>query len=374
MIAIDATPLQSEHRFRGVGAYTRQLCQHLLTMIPDEIQFLATKNGIDLLSPQIRARSTIGSRGHRPAQLYWVYNELYLRQMLGKIKPSLFHATDFNGTLRLPGIPTVATLYDLTNVRPNNVDTSISSRLSNWRWSVYYQKKLPRVDHLIAISQHVKNDAVATLGIAAEKISVIPLGIDTTQFYPSRGSGLFAGRAPYVLYVGSRDPNKNLERVLSAFGLVASEIDEIRLAIAGRWNSDDQNWLRQRLDSDSALTGRVDYLGFVADADMASLYSNAEVFLFPSLAEGFGFPVLEAMACHIPVIASNRPPIPEVATDAAVLIDPLNPSDMASEISKILQNSRLAENLRSRGAVQVRKYRWERVANETLHVYHALFS
>jgi len=372
MIAIDATPLQSEHRFRGVGAYTRHLCEQLLTQIPDEIRFLATKNGLDLLSPEIRAKSAVGSRGHRPAQLYWVYNELYLRQMLGKIKPTLFHATDFNGTLRLPGIPTVATLYDLTNIRPSDTDTSLSSRMSQWRWDVYYHKKLPQVDHLIAISQHVKDDAVATLGIAADHISVIPLGIDTAQFYPSRGAGLFAGRAPYVLYVGSRDPNKNLESVLAAFALIATEIKEVRLAIAGRWNPSDEAWLKQRIDSDPSLHGRVDHLGFVSDADMASLYSNAEVFVFPSLAEGFGFPVLEAMACNTPVVASNRPPIPEVAGDAAILVDPLDPQAIATAMLSIIPSRDRRDQLIALGQAQSRLYHWEQVAEATIAVYRSL--
>lgn len=372
MIAIDATPLQSEHRFRGVGAYTRQLCEQLLTKIPDEVRFLATKNGLDSLSPTIQAKSTVGSRGHRPAQLYWVYNELYLRQMLGKLKPSLFHATDFNGTLRLPGIPTVATLYDLTNVQPSGSDSSLSTRLSNWRWDIYYHKKLPQVDHLIAISQYVKDDAVATLGIAADHISVIPLGIDTAQFYPARGTGLFAGRAPYVLYVGSRDPNKNLESVLAAFGLVATEIADVRLAIAGRWNPSDEAWLQQRIDSDPSLHGRVDHLGFVSDADMASLYSNAEVFIFPSLAEGFGFPVLEAMACNTPVVASNRPPIPEVAGDSALLIDPLDPQAIATAILSILNSTARRNDLIQRGQTRARLYDWEKVAEDTIAVYRTL--
>jgi len=218
----------------------------------------------------------------------------------------------------------------------------------------------------------VKDDAVATLGIAADHISVIPLGIDTAQFYPSRGAGLFAGRAPYVLYVGSRDPNKNLESVLAAFALIATEIKEVRLAIAGRWNPADEAWLKQRIDSDPSLHGRVDHLGFVSDADMASLYSNAEVFVFPSLAEGFGFPVLEAMACNTPVVASNRPPIPEVAGDAAILVDPLDPQAIATAMLSIIPSRDRRDQLIALGQAQSRLYHWEQVAEATIAVYRSL--
>ncbi len=370
MIAIDATPLQSEHRFRGVGAYTRHLCNQLITQIPDEICFLATKNGIELLPQNLQAHSLLGWRGHRPAQLYWLYNEVYLRNLLGTLHPKIFHATDFNGTVRLPGIPTVATLYDLTNVRPMTDDSNLSTRLSNWRWNTYYQKKLPLIDHLIAISQHVKDDAVNTLAVPPDKITVIPLGIDTHQFYPDRGHGTYSGRPPYMLYVGSRDPNKNVARVLEAFEMVAHEVEDIHLAIAGRWNPQDQIWLKQRVQG--VVKNRVDFLGFVADSDMASLYSNAEVFLFPSLAEGFGFPIVEAMACGTPVVASNRPPFPEVAGDAALLVDPLDASLLATTLVRLLESRDLMQTLVARGLSQSHKYRWERVAERTVQLYRSL--
>ena len=369
MIAIDATPLQSEHRFRGVGAYTRHLCQALLKEIPGELEFYATNNGADLLPPDIRKRAYLGYRGHRPAQVYWLYNELYLRIMLGKTKPRVFHATDFNGTVKVPGIPTVATLHDLTNVHADKERTGPSARLSAWRWRMYYQKKLPQVDHVITVSQHVKDDAVQTLSIPPSRVSVIPLGIDTSQFYPARGKGPFAGRPPYILYVGSRDPNKNLDGVLRSFAFVAAELPDIRLGIAGRWNSEDVQWLKHRVDEDPATRGRVDHLGFVPDEDMASLYGNAELFLFPSLAEGFGFPVVEAMACHTPVVASNRPPISEVAGDGALLVNPLACEEMAQAMLSILSSSDQRNSLIVRGQRRIALYDWGRVGKDTIDVY-----
>lgn len=371
MIAIDATPLQSEHRFRGVGAYTRHLCNQLITQIPDEICFLATKNGIELLPQNLQAHSLLGWRGHRPAQLYWLYNEVYLRNLLGKLHPKVFHATDFNGTVRLPGIPTVATLHDLTNIRPTKTNSeSLSAHLSDWRWQTYYQKKLPQVDHIIAVSRFVKEEAIRHLQIPPSRITVIPHGIDTSLFYPARGQGTFSGRPPYILYVGSRDPNKNVPRALEAFEMVADELEDVHLAIAGRWKAQDHSWLKQR--AKGIVRDRIDFLGFVPDTDMASLYSNAEVFLFPSLAEGFGFPIVEAMACGTPVVASNRPPIPEVVGDAALLTDPLDSSFLAKTLVRLLESSDLRETLIVRGLKQSHKYRWDKVAQKTIELYESL--
>ncbi len=369
MIAIDATPLQSEHRFRGVGAYTRHLLEHLVAKIPDELAFIATKNGIDLLPETVRQRARAGWRGHRPAQVYWLYNELFLRRMLRSLKPSVFHATDFNGTIRLPGIPTVATLYDFTNLKLAVHSSDLSTRMSNWRWLVYYQRKLPKVDRLIAISEYVKNDAVTLLNLDPARISVIPLGIDSSKFYPARGQGKFAGRPPYVLYVGSRDPNKNLEGVLRAFSMVVEQIPELHLAVAGRWNPDDTQWLQRHAEEDRLLRSHVDHLGFVADEDMASLYSNAEIFLFPSLAEGFGFPVVEAMACGTPVVASNRDAIPEVAGNAAILVDPLDNRAMADTLMDILVSAEKKAHHHNLGLTRANSYRWKSVAEQTVTVY-----
>ncbi len=369
MIAIDATPLQSEHRFRGVGAYTRHLIEHLIAKIPDELAFIATKNGIDSLPDTVRQRARVGWRSHRPAQVYWLYNELFLRHMLRSLKPSIFHATDFNGTLRLPDIPTVATLYDLTNLKVAVQGTDLSTRMSNWRWAVYYQQKLPKIDRLIAISEYVKHEAVSLLDLDPARISVIPLGIESSKFYPAPGQGRFAGRPPYVLYVGSRDPNKNLDGVLKAFSMVVDQIPEIHLAVAGRWNPEDTHWLQRHIEENSLLRSRVDHLGFVADEDMASLYSNAEVFLFPSLAEGFGFPVLEAMACGTPVVASNRDAIPEVAGNAATLIDPLDCASMASALIDILLETQKKTEYRELGLGRVQLYGWDSVARQTISVY-----
>ncbi len=372
MIAIDATPLQSEHRFRGVGTYTRQLVEHLAAKIPDQVTFIATKNGMDLLPDAVRQHALTGWRGHRPAQVYWLYNEVFLRQMLRSIKPTLFHATDFNGTVRLPRIPTVATLHDLTNIRTAAATSGLSTRLSDWRWQVYYQRKLPHVDHLIAVSQFVKNDAVSLLNLDPDRISVVPHGIDPSIFYPARGQGKFAHRPPYILFVGSRDPNKNLEGVLQAFALVAEQTPEIRLAIAGRWNSDDIRWLKQRVAQDSRLASRVEHLGFVANEDMASLYSNAEVFLFLSLAEGFGFPVIEAMACGTPVVASNRGAIPEIAGDAALLVDPSEHPSMAKAIMTVLAASEVKTEYGNLGVTRAKLYQWETVADQTLAIYETI--
>lgn len=372
MIAFDATPLQSEHRFRGVGTYTMELALRLAERYPDQVCFIGTRPDQHLLPTLVRDRAILGRRFHRPAQVYWLYNEWFLPRMIRRVKPSLFHATDFNGTVRVPGIPTIATLYDLTGLVRAPGPMSLSERLSAWRWQVYYHDKIPRADHLIAISSQVRDDAMNVLGLPPERISVIPLGIDLNRYAPIRNTGRFAASPPYVLYVGSRDPHKNVTGALDTFATVTRTIPHLRLYLAGRWNPADLAWLQETTNARRELRGRVEHVGFVADDDMPSLYANAEVFLFPSFAEGFGLPILEAMACHTPVVASNRGSLPEVAGNAALLRDPDDVHGLAEAVTLVIQDKALREDLIQRGAARVLEFSWDRVLEKTVEVYRML--
>lgn len=372
MIAFDATPLQSEHRFRGVGTYTLELGLRLAERYPDRVSFIGTRPDHHLLPISIRERAVLGRRGHRPAQVYWLYNEWFLPRMIRRIRPTLFHATDFNGTVRVPGIPTIATLYDLTGIDRASGPRRLSDRLSAWRWEVYYRRKLPKADHWIAISAQAREDAMRVLALPPERISVIPLGIDLTRYGPVRHTGRFANSPPYVLYVGSRDPHKNVAGALDAFALVAPMLPDLRLYLAGRWNPADLAWLQATTNARPELRGRVEHIGFVADDDMASLYGNAEVFLFPSFAEGFGLPILEAMACHTPVVASNRGSLPEVAGDAAILRSPDDVEGLSAAMVRVLEDTSLRRALIQRGAERVREFSWDRVLETTVRVYRTI--
>jgi glycosyltransferase involved in cell wall biosynthesis len=368
LILIDATPLQSEHRYRGVGTYTRHLTEGLAALAPDSVRFAATRHDLDALPASVLARAVTAPRGHRPAQLYWLYNEVYLRWIIRQTRPTVFHATDFNGLVRVRGVKTIATLYDCTSLRAGFHGRSVSERLSDVRWWVYYRHKLVHADHIVSISEHAKQDAVELLDIPAERITAIPLGVDLRHFRPSRGTGPFNGEKPYFLFVGGRAANKNLARVVRAFARVAPSLPDLMLFIAGPWRPIDHAWLRE-VSGGSEGWHRTRHLGFVSDAALPSLYGNAVAFVFPSLEEGFGLPVLEAMACGAPVITSNCSVLPEVAGDAALLVEPSSESDLASAMHELATSSGVREALIRRGYDRVQHFRWEDVAQQTLAVY-----
>ena len=371
-ILIDATPLQSEHRLRGVGAYLRYLIEAIERSGEAQPHYLVSTVGralVDGLLPAERTHAVF--RPHRPAQVYWMYNELALRWGLARTRPSVFLAPDFNGLVRMPGTKTVAVLHDLTEAKLSATRSesthSPSVLLSDLRWRAYYAK-LRRADAIIAISQSAKDDAIRLLRIPPARIHVVHHGVDHERFRPSVGEGTYADHPPYFVHIGGRNENKNQARLLEAFARVASERPDVHLYFAGPWSEADHDWLeheRTRL----GLDARVHHLGYVPDNDLPSLYGNAVAFVFPSLEEGFGLPVLEAMACGAPVITSNRSSLPEVAGQAGLLVDPLDVGAIAHALMTLCdKGGGAASSYRARGIAWSGAFRWETTAAATLAV------
>ncbi|MFQ3661823.1 MAG: glycosyltransferase family 1 protein, partial [Chloroflexaceae bacterium] len=170
--------------------------------------------------------------------------------------------------------------------------------------------------------------------------------------------------APYFLYIGTIQPRKNLTRLIEAFAHAGP--DDALLVIAGR-----RGWLSEpivRRVAELGLTNRVRFPGYVPDADLPALLSGALAFVFPSLYEGFGMPVLEAMACGAPVLTSTTSALPEVAGDAALLVDPCDTDAIAAALRRLAADAPLRASLRARGLVRAADFTWERCARKTLDV------
>ncbi len=365
-VLVDVTPLQSDHRLRGVGTYARELTRALLDEAPDRVTCLASVAGRQWLPPDLAAHSVFGLRAHRPAQVYWLYNELFLRAALARFRPEVFHGPDFNGIAFAAGTRTVATLHDLMPL-DEPLGRGWSARASHWRWQVYYRQKLPRVHHVIALSDAVAEAAQIRLGLPPDRVTVIPPGV-SSRFSPGeRGRGRFAGRTPYWLFLGAEAPNKNLPRVLAAL----ARLDRTRpwsLVAAGAWQPGHLAPWRRRAAA-LGLADRIDWVGPVPDEDLSSLYANALGLVCPSLDEGFGLPAIEAMASGIPAVISNRPPLSAVGGSAAALVDPLSVDELARTLSALLEQPRLRADLGRRGLAQAQSYSWSRAARATLAVY-----
>jgi alpha-1,3-rhamnosyl/mannosyltransferase len=235
---------------------------------------------------------------------------------------------------------------------------------ANLRADRNFESILRRADGLIAVSASTKSDAVRVLGLRPEKIAVIHSGI-AAPFFEASGEAMDAVRAryglkrPFVLFVGTIEPRKNIDMLLDAYkALPASLREEFELVVAGP-----MGWAPAET---AARVRSVRYLGYIPEPDIAPLTAAATVFAYPSLYEGFGFPVAQAMAAGTPVIASNVSSLPEITGDAAVLIDPRSLAELRDGLSRLLLAPTLRTELAARGRERARAFRWEACAARSL--------
>jgi glycosyltransferase involved in cell wall biosynthesis len=369
VILVDATPLQSDHRDRGIGTYVSNLSAGLARAAPDRVRFLLSRGGRRHVPAPVAGLGESYRRGHRPAQCYWVYNEWVLRRATRQLRPELFHATDFNGLVNTRTGRTVATLYDLTPLKSARPPWTLSSSAALLRSEVYYRHKLPRAHHIIAISEAVRLDAIRLLDIQPDRVTTVPLGVEHARFFPASKEGAFAGRPPYLLFLGNEAPHKNLERVMQAFASVPPASGRsMCLYIAGPWKQVNLECLRSRATA-LGICRRVECLGHVPPADLPSLYRNAIAVVCPSLHEGFGLPVLEAMACGTPVLTSDVGAQAQTAGRAAVLADPLDLEALTSALRSIVESPDLRDRLRALGLARASAFSWDETVRRTLTVY-----
>lgn len=254
-------------------------------------------------------------------------------------------------------VPAVVTVHDLGyRLFPN-----AHPLRQRWYLELSTRYSAHAAAHVLADSQATRRDLIRFYGVPEAKITVVYPGRDEvlrrTDPAPVRAKYQLPER--YLLHVGTLQPRKNLIRLIEAVGGQGSMIS---LVLAGR-----AGWLSEPIVR-AVRAANVRWLEYVPDEDLAGLYSGATAFVFPSLYEGFGFPLLEAMACGTPVICSDTSSLPEVAGEAAVRVDPQDTAALAAAITRVLADADLRAALIARGYEQIQKFSWEKAARETLNV------
>ncbi|MBE3092203.1 MAG: glycosyltransferase family 4 protein [Actinobacteria bacterium] len=237
-----------------------------------------------------------------------------------------------------------------------------------------------RPDMVICDSLQTKKDVIKYFHVPEEKLRVVYLGVSDSfreeidSDFRKKILEKYGLTGKYLLCVASIEPRKNFLRIINAFSefIKQEEYKEYSLVcVGGRgWkNIEIYSLVKQK-----NLEGKIKFLGFIEESELAPIYNQAEIFLYPSLYEGFGLPVLEAMACAVPVITSNVSSLPEVASDAAILVNPYSEKDIYTAVCSLLENGSLRKKLISKGLDRVREFSWEKTARETLKVYHGVYN
>lgn len=276
-----------------------------------------------------------------------------------------FPSQHFGRYAVLAGHPFVVTVHDLERICFPLTRDSLKERIG-LRLDVLAIKK---ARHVIAVSQNTKRDLVRLLGVEEDNVTVVYNGVDHNVF---RQNGSTPAPYRYVLYVGSERPRKNLGRLIEAFARLKqsgrfNDLKLVKVGAAGRSPAFRKASLRAI--KDFGLEDEVIFTEHVSDQELASYYWSASALVYPSLYEGFGLPVLEAMACGCPVITSNTSSLPEVAGEAALLVDPYDVSSLCVAMERLLEDDQMKRRLAAQGVQRSKRFSWALSATETMGVY-----
>jgi glycosyltransferase involved in cell wall biosynthesis len=354
--------------FPGIGRYVVNLASALQRVAPDlDVALLRdpSRSAQRLALPALPMLDCTVSPFALSQQ--WRVRSI-LRQSHAAVYHSAYYLMPY-----APSVPSLVTCYDLIPL----IYPQYFSATQRLIFRTAHALALRTARITLAISESTKHDLIRFFHIDPRRIIVTPLAADAHFQPPSRTAidrvrGAYALPDRYVLYFGSNKPHKNVPRLVEAFAQlrIGGHGSGIGLVIAGHW---DQRYPQAKdLIEELNLKERVRFIGPVKDDDLPALYGGAEVFVFPSEYEGFGLPVLEAMACGAPVICSNRSSLPEVAGDAALLCDPDETSAWTQAMGQLIANRVLRETLRERSLKRAAEFAWERVAMQTSTLYRTL--
>ncbi|HKW74053.1 MAG TPA: glycosyltransferase family 1 protein [Terriglobales bacterium] len=349
----------------GIGRYMRGLAESVIASAPHNEYLLILPYGFqDRFCADARSVRRTATR----AKSYSIREQVEIPRLLLREKVDLLHSPHFNVPLLRP-CRLVVTIHDVIYLACPQDLPSLTGRL-------YYRAMISAAarlaDRVITVSEFSKNEIARKLNIPLEKIGVIDPGVDA-NFQPAsveriRSVQLQYGiTGDYILYTGIFKSRKNHAGLIRAFRHFVDSGASAQLVIAGPLDGSITEL--QRLANELGLSDRVVFTGFVSEANLPALYSGARVYACPSLYEGFGFTVLEAMACGVPVVCSPLTSLPEVAGDAALYADPASARKFGGALVQAFTDSSLRAGLVERGFKNVKRFRWNSTAARVLEVY-----
>ncbi|MBI2196525.1 glycosyltransferase family 4 protein [Candidatus Daviesbacteria bacterium] len=366
-IAVDARFFNES----GVGRYVRNLISNLaaldkknqyyiLLLKKDYDKFKETKNFTKVLAD---------------FRWYGFAEQFKLPKLLKELKLDLVHFPHFNVPIFYTG-KFVVTIHDLIHqhrhtIRATRLDP-FTSKIKQIGYRKVFKVATNKSQKILVPSKSVKQLLLDEWGIDKERIVVTPEAVDSSVLEIAneiskvdceKVLSKFKIKQPYLFYVGNAHPHKNVEGLIGAFKELRQKYKSLSLVLSGY-----DHYFWQRVKKENPYEGII-YTGFVTDEEMVALYKEAETFVMPSFEEGFGIPVLEAMACTCPVVASSAGSLPEVGEEAALYFDPAKPDDMAEKISLVLGSEKLRQKLIEKGLKRYKQFSWRKLAEKTLEVY-----
>ncbi len=362
------TRLLLKDRLEGIGRVTYEIVRRMVAQHPEDEfifcfdrpydqAFIFGKNVTPLI---------IGPPSRHPF-LWYLWFEQSLPRALKKHQPDIFYSADGYNSLKL-NCPTVMVTHDLAHIHyPNEIPFWVRKYYHH-----YVPKYLEKSDQVISVSHATKEDIIKQYLTPSQKISVVHNGnrdgffkIEKAQKKATQEK--YSQGCKYFFYLGAVHPRKNLDRLIMAFDqFKKTSGSDVKLLIGGRlaWQTDTV----KKIFDQSVHKSDITFLGFIPEEDLPFLLGAALAMVYVSLFEGFGLPILEAMYAEVPVITAQVSAMPEVAGDAALLVDPLSVDDLAFAMQKIYKDKSLRIELVGKGKIQREKFNWDRAAAETYNI------
>jgi glycosyltransferase involved in cell wall biosynthesis len=367
-IGIDLRPLLSRQA-TGVEKYTNELLKNLFKVSSDHKFFLfynsyknndlsnwKKKENVDLIEKNFPNKLLNLSL---TTLNYPKLDKLVASEIEKKL--DVFFSPNLNFGAYSNEVAHILTIHDLSF---EFFSECYSTKRQIWHKVINIKQKINQADKILCPSKNTKQDIEDLYDIDNSKLEVLRPGINkkkSTQKSLTETRKKFNLKKNFIFFLGTVEPRKNILSAVSAFNRL--NLAKFEFIIAGA-----DGWRNEQIKEEIETSENIRYIGYVTDQEKYNLLELAKVFVYPSLYEGFGFPVLEAMSCSTPVVTSNRSSLPEISETAAYLVDPLDSADLATAIKKIVSNDKLAEKLTTRGNRQAKKFSWKSAANKFLKV------
>lgn len=358
-IVIDARMYQES----GIGRYIRNLIDNLNALDRENEYFIFHRQPeYDTLVYHTNFHKVLAN-----FKWYGVREQIELPKILGKLKPDLVHFPHFNVPVFYRG-KFVVTIHDLIHqhfsMQRATAHGPLLYKLKNFGYKKVFQHAINKSLKILVPSNFVKKQLTDGWRVDRRKIIVTPEAVNdkilekSQEVLESRSQ-----RAPYIFYVGNAHPHKNVEGLIKVFLVLKEKYADLLLVLAGY-----DHYFWKRIKAENQYKDII-YTGAITDEELVALYKNAQAFVLPSFEEGFGIPLLEAMACGCPVVSSNAGALPQVGGDAVLYFDPYDEEDMENKVNRVLKDESLRKNLVSKGLKRAKLFSWRKLAEQTLEVY-----
>ena len=358
--------LAESYRNAGINKYIQNLLQYLPQADPEMAFTVFLGEPRYVGAPGLDLRLSRLPTHHPPARIVW--EQALQPWAIRQEGLDLIHNLAYVGSLVSP-CPSVVTVHDLSFLHyPQGFRT-----INLFYLRLFTRLSVRQARRIIADSESTKRDVMRHYGLSPSRVDAVHIGVDT-RYQPLPAARVADFRAEqglpdrFILFVGTLEPRKNIGRLLQPYALLSQERPPLIIVGAKGWLYEQVFALRESLNLDD----EVHFVGYVPGEDLPLWYNAADLFVYPSLYEGFGLPPLEAMACGTPVVASNASSLPEVVGEAGLLVDPNDVEALTGAMEQALGDADLRGTMRARGLTQARCFSWEKMAVETADIYRQI--